>query len=100
MLKKEDILLQQLYFVFVSKYITCSVHNISNQDQTPSSKNSIYCRKETDNIKVKYYYYLLLESKKGRKKGGWEGGRKGRRKKKRLFKLFMSDATTMIKFPF
>ena len=44
----------------------CSVHNISNQDQTPSSKNSIYCRKETDNIKVKYYYYLLLERKKER----------------------------------
>ena len=69
LLKKEDILLQQLYFVFVSKYITCSVHNISNQDQTPSSKNSIYCRKETDNIKVKYYYYLLLERKK-EKMGG------------------------------
>ena len=77
LLKKEDILLQQLYFVFVSKYITCSVHNISNQDQTPSSKNSIYCRKETDNIKVKYYYYLLLE----RKEEGWEGGRKKGSKK-------------------
>ena len=53
------------------------MHNISNQDQTPSSKNSIYCRKETDNIKVKYYYYLLLEGKKE----GWEGGGKKGSKK-------------------
>ena len=69
LLLKKKIFLFQLYFVFVSKYIMCSVHNISNQDQTPSSKNSIYCRKETDNIKVKYYYYLLLERKK-EKRGG------------------------------
>ena len=87
LLKKEDIRLQQLYFVFVSKYITCSVHNISNQDQTPSSKNSIYCRKETDNIKVKYYYYLLKkeEERKVEKKG-----------KERIFKLLKCDATIML----
>jgi len=46
----------------------------SNRDQTPSSQNSIYCRKETDNIKVKYYYYLLEER--------WKEGRWKRREKK------------------
>ena len=77
LLKKKIFL---LYFVFVSKYIICSVHNVSNQDQTPSSKNSIYCRKETDNIKVKYYYYLLLERRTERRVGGrWEEGEQERK---------------------